>query len=141
MRDVMKALKLMVLDESTITDLVGARVYVNRLPRALIEAEDTHHPQKMLVLRQAGGPGDASMLPVVNQNFTVLCYGETDLAAEQVRLAVFELFRYVARATYGDVLIHHINNTGGPLPALDPDLQWPAVAQGFTTLADVMEAA
>ena len=40
----------------------------------------------------------------------------------------------------GDVLIHTINPTGGPIPNVEPDLLWPVIAQSYTVKADVLEA-
>lgn len=140
MRDLMGALRTLVLTESDITDLVGTHVYVNSIPRDVIEDADTFHPPKILVLRQAGGSGNADLLPTIDQGVNALCYGETDHEARKVRRAVYQLFKYLSRETRDGVLIHHINPTGGPIPSVDPDLVWPAVAQRFTVMADVMEA-
>ena len=139
MRDLMGALRTAVLAESDITDLVGTHVYVNRIPRRVIEDADTFHPPKILVLRQAGGFGNADLLPIEDQSVNALCYGETDQEADKVRRAVHQLFKYLLRETHDDVLIHNINPTGGPIPSVDPDLVWPAVAQSYTVKADVME--
>lgn len=139
MRDVMPALRALVLAESEITDLVGTKVFVNRIPKGEIEAADTFHPPKMLVLRMAGGSGQSDTLPTEDPSITVLCYGESDYEANRVRLAVHKRFKYLSRETWSDVLIHHINETGGVIPLVDPDIVWPAVAQGFTLKADVKE--
>ncbi len=139
MRDLMGALRTLVLAESEITDLVGTRVYVNSIPRDVIKEASTFHPPKILVLRQAGGFGNADLLPTEDQSVNALCYGETDHEARKVRRAVHQLFKYLSRETHDSVLIHHINPTGGPIPSVEPDLVWPAVAQSYTVYADVME--
>ena len=139
MRDLMRALRTLALGESDITDLVGTHVYVNSIPTSVIEDADTFHPPKILVLRQAGGSGSEDLLPTVDQSVNALCYGETDLEARKVRRAVYQVFKYLSREIHNDVLIHHINPTGGPIPSVDPDIVWPAVAQGYTVKADVME--
>ena len=139
MRNLMGALLTLVLTDSDITDLVEDRVYVNRIPRDVIEAADTFHPPQILVLRQAGGFGKTDLLPTTDQSVNALCYGENDHEADEVRRAVWQFFVNVSRETHDSVLIHHINPTGGPIPSVEPDLVWPAVAQSYTVKADVME--
>lgn len=139
MRDLMGSLRTLVLTDSGITDLVGTRVYVNSIPRKVIEDADTFHPPKILVLRQAGGFGTTDLLPTEDQSVNALCYGETDHEARKVRRAVHQLFKYLSRETHDGVLIHDINPTGGPIPSVESDLVWPAVSQAYTVNADVME--
>jgi hypothetical protein len=130
----------MVLADADIASLVQTRVYVNRIPKADIEAADTFHPPKMLVLRQAGGFGKRDLLPTDDSTITALCYGESDFEADELRRTVWERFVNLDRETHNDVLIHHINPTGGPIPSVEPDLVWPVIAQSYTVKADVMEA-
>lgn len=140
MLDLMTALRTMVLADSNISALVDTRVYMNRIPKAVIEAADTFHPPKMLVLRQAGGFGKADTLHTDDQTVSALCYGETDYEADSVRRAVWQAFVDLDRATHDEVLIHHINPTGGPIPSVEPDLVWPVIAQSFTVKANLKEA-
>lgn len=139
MRDVMLALRTLVLAETNITDLIEDRIYINKIPRADIEAADNREPPKILVLRMAGGSGKADIMPTFDLTIDALCYGETDFEADKLRRAVTQRFTLLSRETHDDVLIHHINPTGGPIPSVDPDLVWPAVAQSFTILADILE--
>jgi hypothetical protein len=141
-KDVMGALLELVKAEASITALVGARVYVNRIPREVIEQADTFHPPKILVLRQAGGNAKADLLPTDDSLVTTLCYGESDHEADKVRRAVWTMFVNLQRAkSSGDVLVHHINPSGGAIPLVDPEIVWPAVAQSYVVKADVMEVA
>ncbi len=135
----MEALRTLVLAESTITDLIDDRIYINKIRREVIEAADTREPPKILVLRMAGGTGKADTMPVVNITIDALCYGETDFEADELRRAVTQRFTLLSRETHDNVLIHHINPTGGPISSVDPDLVWPAVSQSFTILADILE--
>lgn len=141
MRDLMAALRTVVLNTTEITELVGDRVFVNKIPRDTIEAADTHHPPKMLVLRQGGGGAKADILPLVDYTVISLCYGETDQEADKILRAVAQRFTLLLREIHDDVLIHHINPTGGPIPSVEPDLVWPAVAQSYTIKADTLEVA
>ena len=133
----MAALRTLALADASISSLVGTRIFVNRIPEAEVEAADTFHPPKMLVLRQSGGSGKADLLPTDDQNVTILCYGESDFEADTVRRVVWDRFVNLARETVSGVLFHHINPTGGAIPLVDPDIVWPAISQGFTVKADV----
>lgn len=137
----MQALQTVALGTPEIAGLVADRVWVNEIPEEDIEAADTHHPPKMLVLRMAGGGGKADLLPLVDRTFIANCYGETDFEAERVQRAVEQRFVFLTREIVDGVLIHHINPTGGPLPNVEPDLVWPIVSQSYTTKADVLEVA
>ena len=135
----MQALQSVCLATPEIFALVEDRVFVNEIPAKDVEDADTHHPPKMLVLRQGGGGAKADRLPVVNRVIICNCYGETDYEAERVQLAVEQRFTFLEREIVDGVLIHHINPTGGPLPNVEPDLVWPIISQSYTTLADILE--
>lgn len=138
MLDAIGALRNWLAAQPAIAALVGTRIWVNRIPRADIEAADTFHPPKMLVIRQAGGAGKADMLPTDDPSITALCYGETDHEADQVRRAVWDAFRNLDRVLQDGVRLYRINQTGGPIPLVDPDIVWPAVSQNFTLKAAVL---
>lgn len=152
MRDVMGALKQLVLADDgvmgTLAESDGPgvppaaeRVFVNRVPRGFIESVDTHHPPKTVVLRMAGGVGKADLTALDSPTVTTLCYGESDLEADRVRRALWTLLVRAQRECVGDVLIHDAQTTGGPIPLVDPEIVWPAVAQSYTLTADVLDAA
>lgn len=141
MLDVMEALRSLALADADISALVGTRVWVNRIPRDEIEAADTFHPPKMLVLRQAGGRAKGDTLPVDHPTINALCYGESDYEADRVRRAVWERFTALSRETHADVLIYDINTSGGPIPSVEPDLVWPVISQGFIVMAQALEVA
>ena len=134
----MQALRNWIADQAEVSELVGTRVFVNRIPRATIEAEDTFHPRKMLVLRQAGGAPKADLLVTDDSTITVLCYGESDLEADSVRRAVWEKFVNLSRVRQDTVLLYHVNPAGGAVPLVDPDIVWPGVAQNFSLKASVL---
>ncbi len=138
MKDVIGALRNWIAAQAEVSALVGTRIFVNKIPRATIEAEDVFHPRKMLVLRQAGGAPKADLLVTDDQSVTVLCYGESDLEADSVRRAVWEKFVNLSRVRQDTVLLYHVNPTGGAVPNVEPDLVWPAVAQNFTVKAAVL---
>jgi hypothetical protein len=135
----MKAMHTMVSAEATITTLTSTRIYVNRIPQDIVEAEDVRHPSKMLVLRMAGGAAKADNMHTVDRTVDAVCYGETDFEAEKVRLAVEQRFTDLDRETHDEVIIHYINPTGGPIPSVEADLVWPVVAQSFTVKANLKE--
>ena len=117
----------MCLADSTVFGLVEDRVYVNKIPRAKIEAASTFHPPKMLVLKMAGGAGKVDLLPVDQPTITALCYGETDFEAIRVQRAVWELFVGSLRVTHDGVLFHDFIPTGGATSNTEPDLVWPII--------------
>lgn len=139
MRDFISALRTMATTTPAIVALVGTRLYVNEIPRKDIEEADTRHPPKMLVLRQGGGGGKTDLLPVMDVTVIALCYGETDFEAERVLREVSQRFILLNREIHDNVLIHHLNPTGGPIPSVEPDLVWPVIAQSFTAKADILE--
>jgi len=137
-KDVLQAVINWLLAQSEVSTLVGTRIYGNRVPRGTIEAEDTFHPQKMLVVRQAGGSAKSDLLCTDDQTITILCYGESDFEADSVRRAVWEKFVNLSRVRQDTVLLYHINPTGGAVPLVDPDIVWPGVAQNFSLKASVL---
>ncbi len=150
MRDYIAAFVSLAIATNEIAELVGGpvdgipagpRVFGNKIPRRVIEAADTKHPPKMLVIRQGGGGAKSEILPICDRTVIALCYGETDEEAGAVLRAVDQRFIVLAREIHADVLIHHINPTGGPIPSVEPDLVWPAVAQSYTTKVDILEVA
>lgn len=139
MRDLMAALRTVAINTPEVFALVGERVYVNEIPREDVEAANTKHPPKMLVLRQAGGSAKQDILPLVDTITIALCYGQTDEEADKVLRAVYQRFTLLMRELHEGVLIHHINPTGGPTPSTEPDLVWPVIAQSYTVKADLLE--
>ncbi len=141
MRDLISAVRTLALTTVAITDLVGERLYINEIPREDIEVADTRHPPKMLVLRQGGGGGKIDILPLMDVTVIALCYGPTNFEAERVLRVVAQRFILLEREIHDEVLIHHINSTGGPIPNVESDLVWPVIAQSFTVKADILEVA
>ena len=137
----MTALRTLALSDAGIAALVSDRIYVNRIPREVIEAQDPYHPAKMLVLRQSGGSSKVDLLPTATVAVTALAYGESDFEADKVRRAVAQWLHETLRNCdlSSDVLIHDAIPTGGPIPLVDPDITWPGVAQTYSVLANVYE--
>ena len=140
LQDEMSALRNLVLANTEIFALTGDRIFINAIPESIIEAQDPRQPQKMLVLRRAGGPLKADLLPVENFSINALCYGESDEAATSVLRSLRQFFIALKREIVDGMLFHHFNPSGGAIPLVDPDIVWPAVSQGFTFLADTKEA-
>lgn len=140
--DVMAALRSLVLNTTEITDLVGTRVFVNRIPKGVVEGEDTRHPSKMIVLRQAGGASKFDFLPVDNPTIDVLCYGETDKEADIVRREVWSRFVYLKGEIHVGVCLNDAQPISGAISLVDPEIEWPAVAQSWSlfTSAETLAA-
>ncbi|MCP4871636.1 MAG: hypothetical protein GY898_23245 [Proteobacteria bacterium] len=141
MRDLFKALLTMTQATPEIFALVEDRIWINEIPEDVIEKADTREPPKMLVIRQGGGGAQEDILPIVDRTVITLCYGETDHEADRLLRAVAQRWTLLAREIHNEVLLHHINPTGGPIPSVEPDLVWPAIAQSWTTKADILEVA
>lgn len=152
MRDVMGALRLLVLTSPEIMDVLAEsdtsaippatdRVFINLIPKEVNKTFDTFHPPKTLVLRQAGGLGKNDLTALDQPTITTLCYGEDTEQADRVRRAVWSRFVRLQRECFNDVLIHDMTTTGGAIPSVESDTVWPAVAQSYTLTADVLSAA
>lgn len=135
MNDIYGALRFWLASQTAIADLVSGRVYLNRLPREVIEKQDTFHPQKMIVIQMAGGRGTSDFRDLDRPNINVLCYGEDDLEADKVRRNVWKAFKNLTRVWVNDVLIHHVNPISGVVASRDPDIKWPILSQTFSVLA------
>lgn len=139
MRDLFFALRTLCTNEPTIFGLAADRIWPNEIPREDVEAQDTRKPEKMLVLRMAGGGLKADLMPIVDTTVIALCYGENDFEANRLLRAVSQRFTLLSREIHEDVLIHHINPTGGPISSVEPDLRWAGVQQPYTVKADILE--
>ena len=139
MRDLFFALRTLCTEEPEIFGLAADRIFPNKIPRDVVEELDTRKPKKTLVLRMGGGGDKADLLPLVDTTVIALCYGENDHEANRLLRAVGQRFTLLSREIHEDVLIHHINPTGGPIPSVEPDLLWPAVGQSYTAKADILE--
>ena len=139
--DTIGAVRAWLLGQTAITDLVGQRVFVNAIPRDVIEAEPIENPSKMIVVRMAGGAGKSDFMDFQPQTMDVLCYGETQLEADKVRREVFAQLFEIDRVRQGDVLIHWANPAGGPVSLVDPDIVWPAISQSYEIATSIKEIA
>lgn len=150
MMDSLQALRELILSEASIMDLLAEsasdiaaadRVYRNEIPEAQVEAADTFHPPKMIVLRQAGGFGKNDTNPIDVPRYTILCYGESGHEADRLRRAVWSRLVHLDREVHGGLMIHTINPSGGVIPLVEPGIAWRAVAQTFTVRVNVEDAA
>lgn len=152
MRDVMTSLREVVLATPSVMDVIAEsdspdlppaneRVFVGLIPANVVEASDTFHPPKMLVLRHAGGIAKADLTGIDQPTIDVVCYGEDHQQADRVRRAVWTRFVHLQRECVNDVLLHDLNPAGGPITSVASDTTWPAIAQSYTLTADVMDAA
>lgn len=140
MLDLMSTLRTAALAEPDITSLTSNRIFVNRIEREVIEAQDPFHPAKMLVLRQAGGVAKADLLPTATVIVTAIAYGESDYEADRVRRACAQWLHGLVRQCSGSgPMIHDVTVAGGPIPLVDPDITWPGVAQSYSVLAAIYE--
>lgn len=123
------AVQTLLKADANVAAQVGTRVYWPELPRA----ETASMPRKVVLLQYAGGPGDASLLPVGKRRIDVRSYGAIFEEAEEVQLAVQEALKRTTRQIRANTLIENITPEGGPIQLREPALPepWPLMLQSF----------
>lgn len=141
--DTLGELRNLLRAETAITDLVGQRVYVPKLPRSEMQTE----PKKVIVIRPTGGAGGGGAgggqrgnIKVNTQRFDILCYGETDFEASRVARTVAGFFKYSERVG-SSAFLHWVNWAGGFVKGVDPDTEWPFIWTSYTVLSGDEELA
>ena len=123
------ALRLLLLGDAGVTDLVEARVFALELP----VSESVSMPRKCVVIKPSGGaafqPG--SYIDHAYNTIDMFSYGETLFEADLVRDAVGDAFRLMRRNKTATTLIHSVEPAGGWASNRDPDADWPLGFQSF----------
>lgn len=120
---------------STVTDLVGARVFGLELPAS--EADDM--PRKAVAVQVAGGVGPAGARDYAEIAYTridVFSYGETAFQAMRVQLATHDVMRRIQNTLVGTVLLYSASVDSGPRYLRDPDTDWPVVIESFVLMVN-----
>ena len=115
---------------SAITALVSTRIYGQELPDSEIAAM----PRKTLMLRWAGGAGGLYRNLSV-WRVDVWHYGETPFEAGVLHRTVHDVLKHLSREVSAGVLLHALEESGGPLPIREPDTHWPVVVQAWLLYA------
>jgi len=116
--------------QPAIEALVGARVYGLELPPAELAAM----PRQTLMLRWSGGIGGSYRLLSV-WRLDVWAYGATPYEAGALHRVAHSVLKHLSREVSGGVLLHSLEEGGGPLPIREPETYWPAVVQAWQLFA------
>lgn len=134
--DVKAALIEILKADADTAEEVGTRVFGDELPRG----QTASMPRKCIVIRSAGGvipTWAAFTLPLEVQRVDLLCYGETQFAADEVRRAAFGAMRAIQRKLSNGVLVHWAQPAGGAAHGRDgPDSDWPFKWNSYQVMSD-----
>lgn len=128
----MQALRTMLMDESGLE-----RVYVGGLPKGKLA---DRNPLPAVALNTAGGLpryGQVDNLPIAQQRFDVVCYGETRFEANAVYRKVASILRGMARQVVDGVCLMRITKSGGVNSLVDDDTDLPIEVQSFELVAAI----
>lgn len=111
--------------------LVGNRIYAGELPHD----ETPDMPRACIVINHAGGPGSRDYLKIGEMRIDVKCYGETLIQASEVYNVLSDFLKNIRRIVQDDILLHRLNESGGPTLTRDPAIFWPYVISTWMLLA------
>lgn len=135
MVDVIPALISFLKADAAVAALVGTRVFGAEVPAG----ETASQPRKAIILRQGGGTSEDSYLPLGIPRIDLHAHGETPYEARRVRRAAHTALKALQRevitgVTDGDVLLHHLNASGGPVDLRFPETDWPVVIESWDVM-------
>lgn len=132
MTDVLVAVRTVLVTDAEVARLSEDRVYAYELPKAQAQ----YMPRPCVVAIFAGGFERAATDPIVRPRVDVYSYGATYQAAAEVDRAVYDAMKAIRRRRVGEVLIHGVALSGGPLPMRDTDAGWPVFVRSLSVAAD-----
>jgi hypothetical protein len=132
MTDVLAAIRAVLLADPDVVALCDVRVYACELPKAGVESM----PRACVVVTYAGGMEKRGTDPIGKPRVDAYSYGATYRAAGQVDRAVYDALRAVQRQKVGEVLIHGVALSGGPIPMRDTEAGWPVFVRSMSVSAD-----
>lgn len=107
--------------QSAISTLLGTRVYGLEVPKA----DAVSMPRKCIVIKRAGGIGEASDLDVYQHRFDFNCYGETTYEADKVWRTLRTELRDLNRNVTSSTMIYNALHSAGPFSFRDQPTHWP----------------
>ncbi len=113
------------------------RVYVGGLPKGKLA---DRNPVPAVTLNMAGGLpryGQIDNLPIAQQRFDVICYGETRLEANAIYRKVASILRGMTRQIVDGVCLMRIVKSGGVISLIDDDTNLPIEVQSFELVAQI----
>ena len=117
MQDVILALRTHLLTVGAVTTLTSTRIYAGELPPNQIASM----PQKLLVIRFAGGIEVFRTAREQKPRVDFFAYGEGYFQAGQVDRAVSDALIAIRRLDVADTLIHSVGYGGGPRQLKEPE--------------------
>lgn len=120
----------LLLADSGVAALAGARVYHSELPAD----QSQGMPVKTVVLAQVGGPGRAKRTNLRRIHLDTICYGETLYESQQLHDAVREALEELARPSSSIKTIETISEGQN---ARDPLKQWPVCFATYSVLMSI----
>jgi hypothetical protein len=133
--DVLPALRTYLLADDAVAALCSTRVFASELPKA----EASSMPRECVVLVGSGGVERFATDTIQRPRVDVYSYGQTFSVARQVDRAVYSALKALMRKRIGEVLIHSVGLSGGPLQLRDGDGDWPVQMRSMTVAADERE--
>jgi len=131
MQNILGAIITMLRAESTISNLVSARVFGEELPA--IEAGSM--PRQSLVVKHSGGPGQRDYIQHVEGRFDFFSYGETPNDALLLAYAVHDFLGTMKPQVVSQTKLHYAARSSGFISFRDQDTKWPVVSEAWLILA------
>jgi hypothetical protein len=129
--DYVEALRLFLLDDDDVAELVDTRGFGGELP--VQEAEEM--PRTAIVIREAGGGVLGTGFQAYgDQRVDVLAYGATPLEASDLYRVIQPALKQLARVVFAECLLHWARRAGGPVPMRDPNTDWPFMYSSWQLL-------
>lgn len=134
-QDLSAALRILLMEDPTVNELVGERVYVEDLP----EADHDDMPRACVVIRQAGGLPVRSWEPYQNPRYDIFCYGKDRYESGKVDRAVTEKLHNLDREVANSTLLH-VAVIQGARSFKEGDTGWPVMHRSINLLGSNKEA-
>lgn len=130
--DPIESLVQLLQADSSISALVGSKVYGGGIPRS----ENTNMPQPAVTLKPAGG----GMMGTETANWgdmrvDVDCFAATEYDSWQLYLVVAAALKGLRRQSVSGVLLHWARPSSRGLTAIDPMTEWPVTISSWQVLA------
>lgn len=109
-QDGLGALIALLKADSTISALIGTRVFGEELP----EAETDSMPRQCIVIQDAGGIRNNSYLDINKMRLDFFCYGLTPIEAREVWRTLATVLRELERTIQSSTVIYQAEHSAGP---------------------------
>lgn len=129
MVDFVPGITELLLADSSVVALVGARVYGEELPRNLRQSEST--PDASLVVKISGGIDLGGYNPLARPRIDLLAYGPTPIACRAVLFTAHAVLKYVKNAISAGVNIYSASPLSLPNGFREPNTEWPIATSSW----------